>query len=123
MSTPEYILCGGGYYKPRRPQPAGFRGRMFAGTGVLSSDFPSALTTIEGAPVSAQVLVRWRSDPPGLYGDGALVASTVSSPSGEWVITGLNSALRYDVSARYAGENDALQSNVQPLDGPRPPRP
>ena len=118
MSTPKYILRGGGYYKPRRPRPAWACERMFAGTGILSSAFPSALTTIEGTPVSAQVLVRWRSDPPGMFGDGALVATTVSSSSGEWVITGLNSALRYDVSARYAGENDALQSNVQPF--PRP---
>lgn len=114
MSTPEYILRSGGYYKSRRPRSAGFRGRMFSGTGVLSSDFPSALTTIEGAPVSAQVLVRWRSDPPGMFGDGALVATTVSSPAGEWTITGLNPTLKYDVYARYLGENDALQSNVSP---------
>lgn len=119
MSTPEYILRSSGYLKPRRPVPAGFRTKMFHGTGALSSSFPSALTTVEGAPVSAQVLVRWRSDPPGMFGDGALVATTVSSPSGEWEVTGLNPKLRYDVSARYAGENDALQSNVQPSDEPR----
>lgn len=97
-----------------RPADAYYQPRPRRGAGILSSAFPSALTTIEGTPVSAQVLVRWRSDPPGLYGDGVLVASTVSSPSGEWVITGLDPALRYDVSARYAGENDALQSDVSP---------
>ncbi len=95
------------------------RVRSFHGEGKLSSKYPSALTTVDGVPVSAQVLVRWRSDPPGQYGDGALVATTMSSPAGEWEIIGLNSKLRYDVSARYVGENDALQSNVQPYITPR----
>lgn len=91
----------------------------FHGTAELSSSFPSALTTIEGVPVSAEVLVRYRAAVPGSYGDGLLVAKTVSSPAGEWSIQNLNSALRYDVSARYAGENDALQANVEPFDQPR----
>lgn len=91
----------------------------FHGTAELSSSFPSALTTIEGVPVSAEVLVRYRAAVPGSYGDGLLVAKTVSSPAGEWSIQNLNGALRYDVSARYAGENDALQSNVEPFDQPR----
>jgi len=86
---------------------------------MLSSSFPSALTTVEGTPVSAQVLVRYRADTPGDYADGVLVAQTVSSASGEWVVEGLDSGLRYDVSARYVGENDALQADVRPLDEPR----
>lgn len=97
-----------------RPADAYYQPRPRRGTGILSSQFPGALTTVEGTPVSAQVLVRWRTDPPGLYGDGTLVAITTSTPSGEWIVTGLDSGLRYDVSARYAGENDALQSNVSP---------
>lgn len=91
----------------------------FHGTAKLSSSFPSALTTVDGVPVSAEVLVRYRAAVPGSYGDGLLVAKTVSSPAGEWSIQNLNGALRYDVSARYAGENDALQSNVEPFDQPR----
>lgn len=91
----------------------------FHGTAELSSRFPSALTTIAGVSVSAEVLVRYRAAVPGSYGDGLLVAKTVSSPAGEWSIQNLNSALRYDVSARYAGENDALQANVEPFDQPR----
>lgn len=91
----------------------------FHGTAELSSSFPSALTTVDGVPVSAEVLVRYRAAVPGSYGDGLLVAKTVSSPAGEWSIQNLNGALRYDVSARYPGENDALQSNVVPFDEPR----
>lgn len=91
----------------------------FHGTAELSSSFPSALTTVDGVPVSAEVLVRYRAAVPGSYGDGLLVAKTVSSPAGEWSIQNLNGALRYDVSARYAGENDALQANVKPFDEPR----
>lgn len=95
------------------------RVRSFHGEGKLSSKYPSALTTVEGTPVSAQVLVRWRTQVPGQYGDGALVATTMSSPAGEWEITGLDHRQRYDVSARLTGENDALQSNVQPYITPR----
>lgn len=95
------------------------RVRSFHGEGKLSSKYPSALTTVDGVPVSAQVLVRWRAQVPGQYGDGALVATTMSSPAGEWEITGLDHRQRYDVSARLTGENDALQSNVQPYFTPR----
>lgn len=91
----------------------------FHGTAELSSSFPSALTTVDGVPVSAEVLVRYRAAVPGSYGDGLLVASTTSSSTGEWSIHNLNSSLRFDVSARYPGENDALQSNVVPFDEPR----
>lgn len=89
------------------------------GTGELSSQFPGALTTVEGVPVSAQVLVRYRAPEPGGYGDGVLVATTTSSPAGEWELKGINAKHRYDISARYIGENDALQSNVSPFDLPR----
>jgi hypothetical protein len=102
-----------------RPADAYYQPRPRRGTGMLSSSFPSALTTVEGTPVSAQVLVRYRADTPGDYADGVLVAQTVSSASGEWVVEGLDPALRYDVSARYAGENDALQADVRPFDEPR----
>lgn len=89
------------------------------GTGELSSQFPGALTTVEGVPVSAQVLVRYRAEVPGAYGDGVLVATTTSSPAGEWEVQGINAKHRYDISARHIGENDALQSNVSPFDLPR----
>lgn len=89
------------------------------GTGTLSSSFPSALTTVEGIPVSAQVLVRYRAATPGDPMDGVLVAQTTSTAAGEWQINDLDSSLRYDVSARYAGENDALQSDVAPFDEAR----
>lgn len=89
------------------------------GSGYLAGEFPSALTTVEGVPVSAQVLVRYRAAVPGGRGDGMLVASTTSSPAGEWSVQNLNSSLRFDVSARYVGENDALQANVRPYDEPR----
>lgn len=91
----------------------------YRGSGQLSGEFPSALTTVEGVPVSAQVLVRYRAAVPGGRGDGLLVASTTSSSTGEWSVQNINSSLRFDVSARYPGENDALQSNVVPFDEPR----
>lgn len=112
---PDYVLRQGPLYGPKM----GFSMRMFRGTGELSSTFPSALTTIDGVPVAAQVLVRYRAATPGDYADGVLVATTTSSPTGEWYIGGLNSKLKYDVSARHVDENDALQANVQPVDGPR----
>jgi hypothetical protein len=95
------------------------RVRSFRGDGTLSSKNPSALTTVDGVPTAATVMVRWRAPVPGQYGDGALAATTTSSVAGEWSITGLDHRLRYDVSARLAGENDALQSNVQPYFTPR----
>lgn len=84
------------------------------GTGILAGEFPDGITTVEGTPVSAQVLVRLRTSPPGLPGDGHLVAETTSSNTGEWLITGVDSSLKYDVSARLADQCDALQSDVTP---------
>ena len=89
------------------------------GTGELSGHYPSSSTTVEGVPVSALVLVRYRADEPGGKGDGALVAVVQSNAAGEWSAQGLNGRLRYDVFARLAGENDALQSSVRPFDEAR----
>lgn len=104
---------------PIRLQARNERLRSFRGDGTLSSKTPAALTTVDGVPTAATVMVRWRAPVPGQYGDGALVATTTSSIAGEWSVTGLDHRLRYDVTARLTGENDALQSNVQPYFTPR----
>ena len=83
------------------------------GLGFFGGTFPDGLTTIKGAPVSATVRVLLRTPIQG-YGDGAVVASTQSAPDGTWRIEGLHTHLKYDVVARYAGENDTIASNVTP---------
>ena len=97
----------------------GWMNSVSRGTGMLAGVFPDAPTTVGGIPVSAQVLVRYRAATPGDPMDGMLVAQTTSSPAGEWEIQNLDSGLLYDVSARYPGENDALQTRVKPFDEAR----
>lgn len=83
------------------------------GAGYLSGKFPDGITTIGGVPVSAVVRVLLRSAIDG-YGDGAVVATTKSKQDGTWKISNLPEGLRYDVVARYDGENDVIVSNVAP---------
>ena len=97
----------------------GWMNSVSRGTGMLAGVFPDTPTTVDGIPVSAQVLVRYRAATPGDPMDGMLVAQTTSSPAGEWEIQNLDSGLLYDVSARYPGENDALQTRVKPFDEAR----
>lgn len=85
------------------------------GAGYLAGEFPDGLTTVEGAPVSAAVLVRYRAAVPGAFGDGALVGMTQSAPDGTWLVPGLNASLRYNVEARHVDHNDAMVSGVQPV--------
>lgn len=84
------------------------------GTGYLAGEFPGGTTTVEGAPVSAEVRALWR-DPSGTNADGAVVAKTQSAPDGTWILTGLNPALKYDVVGRKDGFNDVIVSGVTPF--------
>lgn len=113
--TARLVSRSGKYWKKVRVQ-GDVKHHPPGGTGELRGAHPAALTTIEGVPVSAQVFARYRADVLGGPGDGALVGVAQSSPAGEWVIHGLNGSLKYDVFARHAGENDALQANVEPSD-------
>ena len=116
--TARLVSRSGKYWKKVRVQ-GDVKHHPPGGTGELRGVYPSAPTTVEGVPVSAQVFVRYRANELGGLGDGALVAVTESSPAGEWDVQGVNGRLRYDVFARLAGENDALQSSVRPSDEAR----
>lgn len=83
------------------------------GIGYLAGAFPDGLTTLKGAPVSANVRVILRSTVDG-YGDGTVVAKVKSAADGTWRVDNLPINLKYDVIARYAGENDVIMSNVSP---------
>lgn len=85
------------------------------GAGTLAGEYPDGLTTIEGVPVAATVVVRYRAAILGSPGDGAIVAQTMSAPDGTWAVAGLNLGLRYNVEARHDDHNDALVANVQPV--------
>ena len=106
---------------PMRPIPAGvprfgaalgpvFRGN---GTGSFAGAFPDGVTSLEGVPTSAEVLVRVRA--PGTPFDGVVVARTVSAPSGEWSIENMPDDGVFDVVARKEGECDVVKSDVRPL--------
>ena len=116
--TARLVSRSGKYWKKVRVQ-GDVKHHPPGGTGELRGVYPSALTTVEGVPVSAQVFVRYRANELGGLGDGALVAVVQSSAAGEWDVQGVNGRLRYDVFARLAGENDALQSSVRPSDEAR----
>lgn len=83
------------------------------GLGYFGGTFPDGLTTIAGKPISATIRVVLRTPING-YGDGVLVATTQSNPDGTWRINGIPTHLKYDVIARYDGENDVIMSNVSP---------
>lgn len=83
------------------------------GNGYFAGSFPDGITSIAGKPISATVRVLLRSTVNG-DGDGSIVAKTVSAPDGTWRIDGLRTDLKYDVVARYDGENDVIMSNVTP---------
>ena len=95
------VFCVDGLRKPSK------------GHGFLSSKFPDALVTLDGEPVQAEIRILYRPVS-GANGDGVIVASTRSSPSGQWRVDGLNPNLTYDVVARLDGNNDTIIAKVKP---------
>lgn len=83
------------------------------GQGYFAGTFPDGITTIDGVPVSANIRVLLRTTVNG-YGDGVVVAKTKSAQNGTWRINNVPLGLKYDIVARYAGENDVIMSNVSP---------
>lgn len=83
-----------------------------SGDGYLAGEFPDGITTVDGVPIEATVLVRLRD--PGNPHDGALVAVTESLPDGTWRVDGLNTDLRFDVVGRKNNFNDVIVANVTP---------
>ncbi len=79
---------------PNNPPP------IVVGDGYLAGEPPNGLTTVAGVPESAEVRVLLRCA--GRH-DGALVAKTVSSNTGQWRIDGLDPDLKYDVVGRQDG--------------------
>lgn len=77
------------------------------GDGYLAGEYPGGTTTVEGAPVSATVLVYQRDS-------GQLIAQTESSQSGEWIVTGVDISKAHDIVGRKEGFNDVIVSNVMP---------
>lgn len=83
------------------------------GDGYLAGTYPDGITKVDGVPVSAEVRVLLRHPVKG-FGDGSIVAKTISNPDGTWMINGLPSDLKYDVVARLAGEKDIIMSDISP---------
>lgn len=81
--------------------------------GYLSGQFPLSGTTVDGAPVIADVRVLFRPAF-GEAGDGSLVEQVTTSPDGSWRVNGLNPALKFDVVGRRNGFNDVIMANVSP---------
>lgn len=77
------------------------------GDGYFAGEYPGGTTTVEGAPVSAAVLVYQRDS-------GQLIAQTESSQSGEWIVTGVDISKAHDIVGRKEGFNDVIVSNVMP---------
>ena len=77
------------------------------GDGYFAGEYPGGTTTVEGAPVSAAVLVYQRDS-------GQLIAQTESSQSGEWIVTGVDLSKAHDIVGRKEGFNDVIVSNVMP---------
>lgn len=87
------------------------------GTGWLAGSFPDGITAVEGVPGPVEIRVKVRAEA-GNPLDGRIVATVTSGVDGTWLVEGLNPLLRYDVVGRKGGFNDAIVSNVQPVEGP-----
>lgn len=88
------------------------------GTGWLAGSFPDGITAVDGVPGPVEIRVKVRAEA-GNPLDGRIVATVTSGVDGTWLVEGLNPLLRYDVVGRKAGFNDALHTNVEPVDPPR----
>lgn len=100
-----------------RPKTLGKAPRIIAterSDGFLSSEYPDFITSVEGVPTSCEIRVLLRRQS-GQFGDGKIVAITMSAPDGTWLVSGLNPELRYDVVSRLNNYNDMILSNVQPV--------
>lgn len=104
-----------------RPREASFKWRSEwriprppPGDGYLAGTYPSGITTVDGAPVTAVVRIHLRA-PYGTLGDGILVAQTESAADGSWVVEGLDTSLKFDVIGRKDGYNDVIKANVSPV--------
>lgn len=97
------------------PFSRGYEGFVLSrnGNGYFAGTYPDGITSIAGVPVSADIRVLLRSTIDG-YGDGAVVAKVKSGVDGTWYVGNLPMGLRYDVVARYAGENDVIMASVTP---------
>lgn len=84
-----------------------------SGNGYLAGEFPGGTTTVEGAPVQAEVRILYRPAA-GALGDGVVVAKTQSAPDGTWRVDWLDTALKYDVVGRLEDHNDVIVANVTP---------
>ena len=84
------------------------------GPGRLAGEFPDGITTVEGVPVPAEVRVLLRRAS-GQVGDGAVVAVVQSAADGTWEVTGLPEGFTFDVTARLAGQNDVIMSDITPV--------
>ena len=106
---------------PMRPIPAGVPrfgaaiGPVFRGDGAgsFAGAFPDGVTSVEGVPASAEVIIRARA--PGTALDGVEVARAVSSSAGEWLVPSMPETGEFDVVARKEGECDVVKSSVAPL--------
>lgn len=85
-----------------------------SGAGSLSGTYPDGITSINNVPTQANISVSLRSKPGSIL-DGIIVATTMSSQDGTWVIVGLSKELRFNVVARLDGYNDVIASNITPL--------
>ncbi len=83
------------------------------GRGILAGTDPNGLTTVTGAPDTADVIVQVRA--PGHPLDGSTVVRTTSNVGGEWLIGELDHTRMYTVLAQKAGECDVAKSEVYPL--------
>lgn len=80
------------------------------GPGYLAGEHPAGRTTVNGAPVSADVDVFYELNTK----DWQCVASTTSQPDGTWSIVGLNPDKKFNVVARHASFGGVIAVDVQP---------
>ncbi len=99
--------------KAASPRTANTAAQFFRGAGALSGDYPDGITSVEGVPATADVVVQLRA--PGSPFDGTTVSFAASDVSGVWSAEAVRPGLKYAVVGRKATHRDVIQSEVTPL--------
>lgn len=81
---------------------------MYEGTGYIGGESPNGLTTFEGLPISAIVMVFH-------HDTHDFIKSTQSNTDGTWMIEGLDHTQYYDIQGRFSDKNDVIVSNIKPI--------
>lgn len=95
------------------PRTAHTGASFFRGAGEFAGEYPDGITSVEGVPAAADVVVQLRA--PGTPFDGLTVTAVSSNVAGVWAVDAVRPGLKYSVVGRKDTQRDVIHSEVVPL--------